>query len=211
MTALPDGVSRMEFAGEASLATRGPPVYGEPVMDGWRRWSRKRSKVAGMLERGLALELTPDCNILYLGASTGTTVSHLADIVNHVYAVEFSPRAVDQLLSVSAERTNIYPLLKDARNPSSYAHVVESDIDLIIQDVATRGQADVAIKNCQFLAEEGQLAFAVKARSEDVTGTPAMIYQDVRQQLEDAYEVVDTVTLEPQHADHQAILATPKS
>ena len=209
MTATPAGIKWREFNGDRSLATKGHQVYGEPVDNGWRRWSRERSKVAGMLERGLPISITADATVLYLGAATGTTVSHLADVVDHVYAVEFSPRAMDQLLTVAEDRTNIYPLLKDARTPESYAHVVESDVDLLIQDVATRGQAAVAIANRQFLAANGQLVLAVKARSEDVTSTPATVFQDVQNKLETAYQITDSVSLEPHHADHQAIVATP--
>ena len=205
----PTGLEQRSFGGDEALATRGPPVYGEPVVDGWRRWSRSRSKLAVMLERGLDIDLARDATVLYLGASTGTTVSHVADIVDHVYAVEFAPRPAQRLVEVASDRENVYPLLKDARRPERYAHVVESDIDLIIQDVATRGQAEVARKNRMFLAEDGQLVVAIKARSEDVTATPTNVFEDVCHSLEEEYRIEETVRLEPTHVDHMAVTARP--
>lgn len=210
MNDLPDGVERQTFDGRESLATRGAPAYGEPVVDGWRRWSVDRSKVAGMLERSMPLEVGPDSRVLYLGAASGTTVSHVADVVAHTYAVEFAARPARDLLDVARERDSLYPLLADARQPTQYAHVVESDLELVIQDVATRGQAAVALANRQFLADDGQLALAIKARSEDVAREPEDVFESVLEELETGYEIVETAHLEPHHVDHLAVIARPR-
>lgn len=210
MSTLPTGVERRDFDGRESLATRGPPAYGEPVVDGWRAWSRERSKLAGMLERALPIALQPDSAVLYLGAASGTTVSHVADVATHVYAVEFAPRPARDLLAVARDRSNLYPLLADARQPHTYAHVVESDLDLLVQDVATRDQADVANRNRQFLADDGQLVLAIKARSEDVAREPDEVFSTVLTDLEEGYEVIETVDLAPHHVDHLAVLAEPR-
>ena len=210
MTELPSGIERRSFDGDESLATQGPRAYGEPVVDGWRQWSRERSKLAGMLERSLPIAIGPDSTALYLGAASGTTVSHVADVVEHVYAVEFAARPASDLLEVANDRENLYPLLADARQPSTYAHVVESDVDLLIQDVATRGQAAVALANRQFLADDGQLVLAITARSEDVAAEPSAVFEDVTTELESGYEIVEAVRLEPQHVDHLAVVAEPR-
>lgn len=198
-----------EFKGETALATLGEPVYGEAVVDGWRKWSPRRSKLAGMLERGMDVEVGPHTRVLYLGASSGTTVSHLADVVDVVYAVEFAPRPMSDLLEVAEERTNIVPLLEDARAPERYAHVVEANVDLIVQDVATRDQAAVALANRQFLAPDGQLALAIKARSEDVTAEPAATFDRVVESLQSGYIIDERHSLDPEHVDHHAVLAHP--
>lgn len=210
MSDLPPGIDRRTFNGGESLATKGPQAYGEPVADGWRRWSRERSKLAGMLERSLPIELTPDARVLYLGAASGTTVSHVADVVAHTYAVEFAPRPARDLLAVARNRENVYPILADARQPSQYAHIVESNLDLIIQDVATRGQAAVALANRQFLADDGQLILAIKARSEDVAQEPVAIFDTVREELTEGYEIIATARLEPHHVDHLGVVARPR-
>jgi fibrillarin-like pre-rRNA processing protein len=113
------------------------------------------------------------------------------------------------LLSVAEARPNLFPLLKDARDPESYAHVVEP-ADVLIQDVATRGQARVAARNVQFLTPEGRLLMAVKARSEDVTARPERVFERVQSELSETYDIVTTERLEPFHEDHLAIVARPQ-
>ena len=205
--ALPEGLSYVDIGGESRLATRGEPVYGEPTRDGWRVWAPGRSKVAAMLAHELPVALDEDAVVLYLGAGAGTTVSHLADICEVVYAIEFAPRPARKLLEVAEGRENVIPLLKDARQPDTYAHIVEAGCDLIVQDVATRGQAEVAIANRIFLAEDGQLVLSVKARSEDVVSDPATVNDGVLDELGAHYEVVATADLAPYHADHLGVLA----
>jgi len=211
MTDLPEGVRRREFdGGDEALATRGEPAYGEPVVDGWRRWDAHRSKLGATLELGLDTGLSGGDGVLYLGAANGTTVSHVADFAGPTYAVEFAPRPVRDLLEVAEARDNLFPLLKDARKPETYAHVVESDLDAVVQDVATRGQADVALANRQFLADDGHLVAAIKARSEDVTEAPEDVFERVLDRLREGYEVLATERMEPFHEDHLAVVATPK-
>lgn len=207
---LPAGVQRREFDGEERLATRGEPVYGEPTVEGWRLWDARRSKVAAMLEAGVDTGLSGGDSILYLGAASGTTVSHVADFTGPTYAVEFAPRPVRDLIGVAESRDRLFPLLADARRPETYAHVVESDLDAIVQDVATRGQATVAVRNRQFLADDGRLVAAIKARSEDVTATPESVFDDALSELESTYEVLETTRLDPLHEDHLGIVARPR-
>ncbi|MEA1931034.1 MAG: fibrillarin-like rRNA/tRNA 2'-O-methyltransferase [Euryarchaeota archaeon] len=207
MSGLPDGIERREFDGRERLSTRGQPVYGEPTDGEWRCWDAGRSKLGAMLETGMDVDLSGGESVLYLGAASGTTVSHVADFAGPTYAIEFAPRPVRDLIGVAEDRSNLFPLLKDARKPETYAHIVEADLDLLVQDVATRGQAAVAVNNAQFLADEGQLCLAVKARSEDVTADPETVFEEVREEVAAAYEIVDSRRLEPFHDDHLGIVA----
>jgi fibrillarin-like pre-rRNA processing protein len=206
---LPDGVQRRTFDGETALATRGTPVYGEPVVDGWRRWDPHRSKLGAMLASDVETGLVGGETVLYLGAAAGTTVSHVADFAGPTYAVEFAPRPVRDLIDVAADRPTLFPLLKDARKPDTYAHVVEP-VDVIVQDVATRGQARVATANRQFLADDGRLLVAFKARSEDVARDPAAVFDDLLAELRGRYEILERTRLEPFHDDHLGVVARPK-
>ncbi|WP_247001009.1 fibrillarin-like rRNA/tRNA 2'-O-methyltransferase [Halosolutus gelatinilyticus] len=208
--ALPDGVGRREFDGTTRLATRGEPVYGEPTDGEWRAWNPNRSKLGAMLALGMDTGLEGGETVLYLGAASGTTVSHVADFAGPTYAIEFAPRPARDLLSAAESRPRLFPLLKDARKPETYAHVVESDVDVVVQDVATRGQARVAIENARFLADDGRLLLAVKARSEDVTRDPADVFDDVREELADAYEPLEDRRLDDYHADHLGLVARPR-
>jgi fibrillarin-like pre-rRNA processing protein len=208
--ALPDGVERRSFDGRDRLATRGEPVYGEPTDGPWRLWDAGRSKLGATLEFGLDTGLEGGESILYLGAASGTTVSHVADFAGPTYAVEFAPRPARDLVDVAEGRGNLFPLLKDARQPETYAHVVESGVDALVQDVATRGQARVAARNRQFLHDDGRLLAAIKARSEDVTRSPDAVFEAVLDELRETYEVLETARLDRYHDDHLAVVARPR-
>ena len=207
---LPDGVERRRVDGRERLATRGEPVYGEPTDGPWRLWDAGRSKLGATLELGLDTGLTGGESVLYLGAASGTTVSHVADFAGPTYAVEFAPRPARDLVDVAASRPNLFPLLKDARRPETYTHVVESDLDALVQDVATRGQARVAARNRRFLAPDGRLLAAIKARSEDVTRDPASVFEDVLADLRAHYEILETARLDRHHDDHLVVVASPR-
>ncbi|PSQ32350.1 fibrillin [Halobacteriales archaeon SW_10_68_16] len=206
---LPAGVERRSFGSETALATRGPAVSEEATDGEWRRWDPHRSKLAAMLEAGMDAGLAGGETVLYLGGAAGTTVSHVADFAGPTYAVEFAARPMRDLVGVAESRSNLFPLLKDARQPETYAHVVEP-VEVVVQDVATRGQAAVALANRQFLAGDGRLLLAIKARNEDVTRPPADVFEDVLAELREGYEVLATERLEPFHEDHLAVVATPR-
>ncbi len=206
---LPAGVDRLEIDGEQRLASKGSPVGDEPTDGAWRQWDPRRSKLGAMLEHDMDTGLQGGETTLYLGAAAGTTVSHVADFAGPTYAIEFAARPARDLLEVAASRSNLFPLLKDARQPDTYAHVVEP-VDVIVQDVATRGQAAVANANRMFLQSDGRLLLVVKARSEDVTRDPDAVYTDVLDTIKTAYDVLETRSLEPYHADHLAVVATPQ-
>jgi fibrillarin-like pre-rRNA processing protein len=210
MSDLPNGVERRTFDERERLTTQGPPVYGEPTDGDWRVWDAGRSKLGAMLELGMDTGLVGDETVLYLGAASGTTVSHVADFAGPTYAVEFAPRPVRDLVDVAEDRANLFPLLKDARKPESYAHVVEADVDVVVQDVATRGQAQVAARNAQFLRDDGRLLAAIKARSEDVTADPADVFEDVLEELAETFEILESTRLDRFHDDHLGVVARPK-
>jgi len=200
-------VDYVEVNGDEYPATDGEPVHDERVVDGERVWSPHRSKAAALLVEGVRLDIE-DRRVLYLGAGAGTTPSYFADLARVVYAVEFAPSPASGLVEVARERDRLVPLFADAREPSSYAPVVEG-VDVLYQDVATRGQADVAVKNAGFVRDGGRAYIVVKARSEDVTADPDEVYAEVADELEDSgeYVVEETVDLKPFYDDHAAVVA----
>jgi fibrillarin-like pre-rRNA processing protein len=207
---LPDGVQRRVIEGERGLATHGEPVGTEPIDGEWRRWDPHRSKLGAMLALEFDTGLAGGETVLYLGAAAGTTVSHVADFAGPTYAVEFAPRPMLDLVEAAEARDRLFPLLKDARKPETYAHVVEP-VDAIVQDVATRGQAAVALRNARFLRSDGRLVLSVKARSEDVTSDPETVFEDVKSDLRAGYDIVEANRLEPYHEDHLGVVARPSS
>jgi fibrillarin-like pre-rRNA processing protein len=199
----------INFQGSIHLATNGPPVYGETTKDGWRFWDYHRSKLGYIIGQGIEVGLKPGSKVLYLGAANGTTVSHVADIASIVYAVEISPQPMRDLINVASSRKNIIPLLKDARISKTYSHVVESNIDLIVQDVAARGQVKIALENKKFLSASGKLFLTIKSRSENATTNPKIIFKNAIDELSTGYNILETHKLSSHHRDHLAIIAEP--
>ncbi|NMA09402.1 MAG: fibrillarin-like rRNA/tRNA 2'-O-methyltransferase [Methanomicrobiales archaeon] len=182
-------------------------VYGERTLDGYRVWDPYRSKLAALYTLGGGVELTPEIRVLYLGAANGTTVSHVADYVETVYAVEFAPRPMQDLLEVARRRRNIVPIMADAGRPDEYAPFMEG-VDLVYQDVAQPNQVEIAMKNIAFLKPGGHLVLMLKTRSVDVRQDPAEVLAGARAGLERHLDVADVRWLDPYHHDHAAIVCT---
>ena len=207
------GVFSLQLGDQARIATRSSdplPVYGERILDGYRLWDPFRSKLAALLlkGRGRHLGLRPDSKVLYLGAATGTTVSHVSDIVSDglVYAVEFSPRSMRDLILLCQRRQNIIPILADAAHPERYAPLLEP-VDLIYQDIAQRNQAEIASSNCaRYLLPEGNLLLMLKTRSVDVTADPGAVLQQEKKNLS-GLDLLEVTDLMPFHQDHWAVQA----
>ena len=168
----------------------------------YREWDPFRSKLAAALNLGLSeLPIREGVKVLYLGASSGTTASHIADITcDLVYCVEYSKRMMRDLLQVCMVKTNMIPILGDANKPLSYAANI-MDVDVIYQDVAQKNQTEIFIKNMKyFKARAGMMA--IKARSIDCTAPPKKIFKREVATLREEFRVLDTIQLAPFDKDH---------
>src|SRR5215472_16329221 len=104
-----EGIYLVPRKGEEILATRsivpGETVYGEAIVkaggDEYRIWDPFRSKLAAAVLKGLSkIPFHEKSRVLYLGAASGTTVSHVSDIVcskGMVCCVEFAERSFRDL------------------------------------------------------------------------------------------------------------------
>lgn len=150
--------------------TPGESVYGEKrisvgasnAQDGedaaassteYRVWNPFRSKLAAGILGGVDnIYMGPGSKVLYLGAASGTSVSHVADIVGPegtVFAVEFSHRSGRDLINMATHRTNVIPIVEDARHPLKYRMLVGM-VDCIFADVAQPDQARIVGLNGMF-------------------------------------------------------------
>jgi fibrillarin-like pre-rRNA processing protein len=175
----------------------------------YRIWDPYHSKLAAIILKGSPISIRKDSTVLYLGAANGTTVSFVSDIVSEgtVFAVEFSPRAMHDLVRVSGPRMNMIPILADAKQPDTYKNMVP-DVDFIYQDVAQREQALIAVKNAKmFLKKDGFLVLMIKSRSIDsVKKTGEVIGSEIKN-LGKIFNVKQIINLEPFHSDHTAVVA----
>lgn len=192
-------------------------VYSERLISvkgvEYRVWDPFRSKLAAVILNGVTVvPIQPSHKVLYLGAASGTTASHVSDIVGengHVYCVEFAARSMRELVSnVAVFRPNMTPLLEDARLPEKYTMLVEK-VDDIYCDIAQPEQAKILADNADlFLKENGWAMLAVKSQSIDVTKKPAEVYrQEIDVLKRRGFSINEVVQLEPYDKAHAMIVS----
>ena len=213
---------------EDALVTRngnpGESVYGEkrisvddPAEEGkkieYRVWNPFRSKIAAAVLGGIDhLHIKPGSKVLYLGAASGTSVSHVSDIVGPtgvVYAVEFSHRPGRDLINMAKKRTNVVPIVEDARMPLKYRMLVGM-VDVIFADVAQPDQSRIVALNASyFLKVGGHFVISIKASCVDSTAAPEAVFaSEVNKLKKDNFKPQEQVTLEPYERDHAVVIGT---
>lgn len=205
-------------SGDKRLATKnavpGVSVYKERLFSiagtEYREWNPYRSKLASAILKGLEIPIF--CGkILYLGAASGTTCSHISDILSLcgsglLYAVEFSLRVARDLVQLADSRGNMVPILADARDPRQYRSFV-GQVDIIFQDLAQPDQANILLRNAKlFLRQNGIILLAIKARSVDATASPKEVFAGEIQRLKPDFLIKQEIRLDPFQKDHMMVL-----
>jgi rRNA 2'-O-methyltransferase fibrillarin len=198
----------------------GESVYGEKRIsvdnaDGsktdYRVWNPFRSKLGAGVLGGLDnIHIAPGKKVLYLGAASGTSVSHVSDIVGPeglVYAVEFSHRSGRDLINVAKKRTNVIPIIEDARHPQKYRMLVGM-VDVIFADVAQPDQARIICLNAHhFLKNQGHIVISIKANCIDSTvEAEAVFAKEVEKLKQERIKPQEQLTLEPYERDHAIVV-----
>lgn len=209
------------FSTDRKLATEnavpGARVYKEKLYKignrEYREWDPYRSKLAGAIKKGLKeFPIKRGMHVLYLGASTGTTASHVSDIIGNegtIFCVEISAQSMNALLQLSEKRKNFVPILEDARKPDNYADV--GAVDVIYQDVSQPDQDDILIANSQkFLKKDGMVMFCVKSQSINVLEQPQEVFRKVKNKLAPFFDIIQELKLEPYDKDHLFLVLKKK-
>ncbi|PWA93422.1 fibrillarin, S-adenosyl-L-methionine-dependent methyltransferase [Artemisia annua] len=142
----------------------------------YRVWNPYRSLLAAVLcVKVDDIWMAPGSKVLYLGAASGITVSHVSDLVGPtgvVFAVESSRRSYADLFVMSKKRTNLIPILGDARNPAKYEtklddkykKMLDEKVDVIYCDVTQPDQVEILVSNAsRFLKVGGHFLMLTKA------------------------------------------------
>jgi len=195
-----------------SVETPSKEPGGAPVKTEYRVWNPFRSKIAAAVLGGVDnIWIKPGSKVLYIGAAAGTSCSHVSDIVGKdgaVYAVEFSHRPGRDLLGVAKLRTNIIPIVEDARHPLKYRMLIGM-VDVIFADVAQPDQARIVALNAHhFLKNGGHAVIAVKASCIDSTAAPEAVFRrEVSKLQKENFKPLEQLTLEPYERDHAVVIA----
>jgi rRNA 2'-O-methyltransferase fibrillarin len=165
----------------------------------YRVWNPFRSKLAAGVLGGLdEIFITPG------STASGTSVSHVADIVGPtgtVFAVEFSHRSGRDLINMATHRTNVIPIIEDARHPLRYRMLV-SMVDVIFADVAQPDQARIVGLNAHlFLKVGGGVVVSIKANCIDSTAAPEAVFaREVQKMREERIKPLEQLTLGMLHS-----------
>ena len=198
------------FYGEALVRLK----YGGETIE-FRLWDPYRSKLsAAILNRLHSFPFAPSGSCLYLGASTGTTVSHLSDVLGskgRIFAVEVAPRVAREFLeNVVKYRRNVIPIVADARQPDKYG-AIYGQVNSLYCDIAQADQTEIAIANYRaYLGGSGpaMLFLVVKASSIDVLKPKSQVFAEQRNILEGAgFVVLEQIDLEPFDRNHALLVA----
>lgn len=197
----------------------GVAVYGERLVKEnnteYREWDVRKSKIGAAVAKDISQTgIKPGARVLYLGCASGTTASHVSDIVGNggfVFAIDVAPRPLRDMVLVAEQRENMTVLLENANHPEEYWNRI-LECDVVFQDIAQKNQVEIFLKNCKmFLKKGGFGVFAVKARSIAVQEKPSKVFAQVRQQLEKETIIVDYRTLEPFEKDHSFFVVKMKN
>ena len=211
----------IQIDGEKKLATQnlvpGNQVYNEMLVQyngvECRIWNPFRSKLAAAIMNGLNdFPFTQKSDVLYLGVSTGTTISHISDIVGQdgtIFGIEHASRvARDFLDRVASHRKNIVPIIHDARKPEEFFSVYKK-VDVVYVDIAQPDQTEIAIENCRlYLKSGGYIFLVIKTRSIDVVKDPRSVIKEEIKKLETLFQIKQTIDLQPYDKDHAMVIAT---
>jgi len=211
-------LARSNVADRVQLFTeavaRPPPVYGERWVElgarAFRAFEPGRSKLAAaILHRWTGPVPTVEETWLYLGAASGTTASHVADLVGpagRVYALERSPRSFARLLSLAERWPNLLPILADARAPRAFAHLVPP-VRGIYADIAQPDQVAIARENAALFLDRPGAAFvmALKTPSMGRDAEASGHLADAERALRGGFDLAPSVELEPFHRGHYLV------
>ncbi|MDA4130506.1 MAG: fibrillarin-like rRNA/tRNA 2'-O-methyltransferase [Thaumarchaeota archaeon] len=203
--------------------TPGHSYYGETLVTykfggeraEFRSWDPFRSKLSASIMNKLEyFPFSKGSRCLYLGASTGTTVSHLSDIVGTpgtIFAVEVAPRVARELLeNVVKYRKNVVPIIADAKHPEKYPGLY-GVVDFVYCDIAQPDQTEIAIQNCRTYFEKGvtsTLFLVVKASSIDALKPKKEIFSQQVHILErSGFQILQQIDLEPYDRNHAMLVA----
>ncbi|ESQ43271.1 hypothetical protein EUTSA_v10015376mg, partial [Eutrema salsugineum] len=189
-------VTKNLFPNEAIYNEEGIPVQNEDGSEvEYRVLNPLHSKLAAAILCGLDnIWIKPGAKVLYLGAGNGTTVSYVSDIVGPegcVYAVGFSEKSGTDLVNMAKKRTNVVPIIEDARHPAN----TEYQVNLM------------ALNASYFLKPGGHFMIFIKASCIDSTITAEAVFQnEVKKMQAEEFKPAEQVTLEPYEREHACVV-----
>ncbi|KAF1002443.1 rRNA 2'-O-methyltransferase fibrillarin 2-like [Apium graveolens] len=125
----------------------------------YRVWDPSTSPLAAVVLKGVDyFSIKPGAKVLYLGAASLATVSHLSDIVGSsgmVYAVTSFSSLFTQLSDMAIKRTNVTPINEDPSDPFKYRNLVGTHVDVMLSEIPLDCQVQMMALNASYFLKVG--------------------------------------------------------
>lgn len=166
-------------------------------------WNPYKSKWKAVLEKGININLEGNENILYLGASSGTTVRHISQMTNGIiFAIENSPKMAIRLVRTALKKNNIAPVFCNARDIEFIkSSVFGEKISVLFQDIPSIDQVKILENASRIVEDKCLILFCLKTQSISQE-KPEKTCQEVKEKLRDKFKILNIVNLEPFHKKH---------
>lgn len=166
-------------------------------------WIPEKSKWKAAYDKGLNVKLDLNDNLLYLGASSGSTIRFVSRYTNGIiFSVEKSAKMMIPLIKKSLKIKNIFPLYCDARNIDYIkSKIKDTKINILFQDIPSSDQVEILVNASKLVDKECKIFFSLKTKSisqED----PFITYKIVKEKLKNSFEIIEETSLEPYHKFH---------
>lgn len=166
-------------------------------------WNPYTSKWKAAIEKGLDVNLSGNETILYLGASSGTTVGNISKITKGIiFAVENSPQMAIRLVKLAEKNKNIVPIFSDARDVEFLKKATfNKQPDILFQNIPSIDQVRILKNASQIVGKECKIFFSLKTQSisqEDYKETA----KKVENELKERFLIVQKADLYPFHKKH---------
>ena len=108
---------------------------------------------------------------------------------------------------MAKKRTNVIPIIEDARHPHKYRMLVGM-VDVVFADVAQPDQARIVAINAHlFLKTSGHVLISIKANCIDSTVPAEVVFaREVKKLQEEKIKPQEQLTLEPYERDHALVV-----
>lgn len=162
-----------------------------------------RSKWLAAIEKGMQITPGEKDNILYLGASSGTTVKYIAGLTRGiVFAVENSVDMAIPLVRLAEKSKNIAPIFCSARDIEKIKKALYgTKIDILFQDIPSIDQVEILIRASSLVDKNAKILFSLKTQSISQKN-PEIIKKEIEDKLRKNFEILCVKSLEPYQLKH---------
>jgi fibrillarin-like pre-rRNA processing protein len=174
-------------------------------------WNPFHSKWKAAMEKGLDVSLKGDENILYLGASSGTTVSFISELTKgKIFAIEKAPLMAIYLVRLAQTRENIIPIFADARDIENTKKIIKkTKINLLFQDIPSADQIKILTSNATLVDKDCKIFLSLKTQSISQKSKVETL-EVVKKELEKDFNILAITELEPFHQKHYFLILSKK-